>query len=650
MMSKRSSLSLLLLFLPALSGCPLDPNQLPDGGFAVDGGGSDGGTPRIDAGPLAPDVTPVLAVSAVKPRGYLGMNDSTEIQAALEDSNTNTPLTGRPVNFTTSFGRLMRLDGGSPGTSLEEVVGEDGLARVRFMDTGAAGTATIRASALGLTEETVVEVTTLASIQPTGITCGGEPCAIMGLRNSGFNELSLVSFKVVDILGRPAAGVPVTFTINKAPVGTTVTSAAVTDAEGVAVASVRSGAHIGAFTVTAQVAGASLRANSNTVGVRGTIPSNNGFSFFCEKVNIPALVSNVMGQTNPLSVNCSVKLVDRFNFAVGTGHTVNLLTEAGTVEQSVTTAAFSPSGSNASEGTATAVFSTVGAFPVDVAPFGAASAVTQPFPFPRQAEPGDDDFTGGRRERNPRDGLVTLVAYARGEEFYFDRNANGAFDTGEQFIDQGEVFVDANDNNAWDPGETYVDDSPRDGQYNPANGQWDGDTTVWADTRLLYTDRPTADLPGRSYIYPAAEQPTPTFGGTCGSGLARGGKAYYAFAFADLNFNRPDATTAFATAVEGAPGRGSAAFFEDPGQLDGYGFGLERVKLDAVTNRVCDPDVARCKWSTLFYTWSEGVHGVVTVSNTTGPTANVPCLEVDATVSATLLGRTLKLLKPGAIE
>lgn len=105
---------------------------------------------------------------------------------------------------------------------------------------------------------------------------------------------------------------------------------------------------------------------------------------------------------------------------------------------------------------------------------------------PNPDEPEVTDSTGN--VHNPRDGLVTLVAYMSGEEGYDDANGNREYDVGESFTDIGEPFVDANDNGEWDTGEPFVDVDGN-SRYDGANGQWDGDTQIWKAFKVLWTGR-----------------------------------------------------------------------------------------------------------------------------------------------------------------
>jgi hypothetical protein len=106
---------------------------------------------------------------------------------------------------------------------------------------------------------------------------------------------------------------------------------------------------------------------------------------------------------------------------------------------------------------------------------------------------------------NPRDGLVTVIAYAQGEEGFFDGSngcpADGKYNPplsagcplGEKFVDLGEPFVDIDDDGERDSiangdlfDEPYIDVN-NNGIWDGPNGAWDANTTIWAETRILYT-------------------------------------------------------------------------------------------------------------------------------------------------------------------
>jgi hypothetical protein len=117
-------------------------------------------------------------------------------------------------------------------------------------------------------------------------------------------------------------------------------------------------------------------------------------------------------------------------------------------------------------------------------PKGGASTPKDVTPESTLNEPSYTDNNG--RQRNPRDGLVTLVAVLDGEEAFTDTNGNGQYDQGEPFVDSAEPFVDANDNDKCDPDEKYLDLNGN-GRWDEANGKWDSNTKIMAIYKILWT-------------------------------------------------------------------------------------------------------------------------------------------------------------------
>lgn len=420
-----------------------------------------------------------------------------------------------------------------------------------------------------------------ASITHLSTNCGTVACGIMGIKRSGFQELADVSFVVKDSGGAPLTGIDVTFELESAPQGTafldpgsgTGGAASVTvktDATGKATAKVESGVTLGVFSVVATVTGNTLQAKSPAIGIRGVTPANRGFTIQCANKNLAAYADNL--PPKPLKTVCTVTLVDRFNNPVGKPTTINLKVEAGSIPSSVQSTPFNVTGANPEEGKATVEFNTVGAFPaVDVPALAG-------------------ELSAG--SMNQRDGLVTVLAYAAGEEAFDDNNSNGQWDAGENFVDQGEPFVDSNDNNQWDPGEFYADVAPSNGQYDAANGIWDKQTTIWTTTYILYSGFMTrlrvADSTDDDAYITSAFFPI-------------GGSKRLLASFADARFNPPQAgsATSFAFTRTGTT-RGNATA-TNSAALDGYGFELTRALYDADNAATpCSASLARCQWLTKF--------------------------------------------------
>ncbi|MCC6332747.1 MAG: Ig-like domain-containing protein [Myxococcales bacterium] len=552
-----------------------------------------------------------LTLTAARTTVFKSFGDSTTITAALA-----VPAAGTNLLINTTLGELSQLDGGSAGTSLTATTDSAGQAQVRFAETGVGGLATITAMAAGgsVSGSTTVRVLEVANVQHTTTQCGSTTnCSVMGIRNSGFNETALVRFRVSDNTNQPVADIQVSFSLNNAPAGVTVTPSATTNAMGIAEASVQSGLVVGSFTVTASVGGGALTANSPTIGVRGAKPSNQGFTMQCAKTNLATYVA----PTPPLGITvaCTITLVDRFGNPVGRVTSVNLNSEAGALPPTIMTTGYSPTGSNMNEGKGMLNLSTVGPFPaLDVTPLPADSAQ---YPFPRLAEPSTMD---GALTRNPRDGLVTILAYTDGEEHYYDDNSNGMRDSNERFIDQGEPFTDANDNNQWDPGEFY-NDVDGSGGWTPANGTWDANAKVWTVAHVLYTDASRGSL---------AQFSPSSF--TVGKGTQQFVDVY----MPDLNLNHLEAGAGAAAAR--AASKGQIALVNLNLALDGFGFAFEARRLvNAAGTGPCDPTTPICSFRTLFGDWGRGYIGQLRLTGA-ATTDMTPAAPDTITVTTTVRG------------
>jgi hypothetical protein len=108
---------------------------------------------------------------------------------------------------------------------------------------------------------------------------------------------------------------------------------------------------------------------------------------------------------------------------------------------------------------------------------------------PRRPDPVRLKTDGTRYENNPRDNLVTVVAWTEGEEAFVDANANGTFDTGELFTDLTEPFLDADDDGTRGPSEEFVD-THGNGQWDGKNSVWESQTRIWVQQRVLWTGTP----------------------------------------------------------------------------------------------------------------------------------------------------------------
>lgn len=108
----------------------------------------------------------------------------------------------------------------------------------------------------------------------------------------------------------------------------------------------------------------------------------------------------------------------------------------------------------------------------------------------------------GLRERNPRDGLVTLIAITGGEEpLIHDVNQNGECDNGDNFLSLGEPFIDRNDNGLYEIGEYFLDIDNNGVWTSPVGAtnqnlpylasadcsQWKKNTQIWKEYKIIWT-------------------------------------------------------------------------------------------------------------------------------------------------------------------
>lgn len=267
------------------------------------------------------------------------------------------------------------------------------------------------------------------------------------------------------------------------------------------------------------------------------------------------------------------------------------------------------------EGKGMLTLSTVGPFPaLDVTPLPADGAQ---YPYPRLAEPSTMD---GALTRNPRDGLVTILAYTDGEEHYYDDNSNGMRDSNERFIDQGEPFTDANDNYQWDPGEFY-NDVDGSGGWTPANGTWDANAKIWTVAHVLYTDASRGSL---------AQFSPSSFS------VAKGTQQLVDVYMPDQNLNHIEAG-AGASAARTAS-KGQIALVNLNLALDGFGFAFEARRLvNAAGTGPCDPTTPICSFRTLFGDWGRGYIGQLRLTGA-ATTDMTPAAPDTITVTTTVRG------------
>jgi hypothetical protein len=382
-------------------------------------------------------------------------------------------------------------------TAITAQVDAFGKAKAIFVSDADGGTAVITARLMGrdVAAQITVEMPTLADITYT------TQHNLMGVKSSGFNESNQITFKILAPNGVPYPdGLDVYFE-HKPLSGSTIggeQSCTMLDcivkhteqtSRGQVQLSLASGTLQGAAIVTIiATAGGQTKRVDVASQIVGAKVSGRNVSIECTPRNVPAFYdTDCIRSRVDAPFKCTVTLGDRFSNSVGVATTVKYQSEAGIVGTPPTTPMFpSPD-----LGKATGTIGTVGGvLPLDVFPLSEEHSLSY----------ADRCHPSGPSTHNPRDGIVSVIAMMAGEEGFIDKNGDGAYNQGEPFIDLAEPFVDSNDNGVQDAGE-FFSDLNGNNQWNPPNGAWDATTTLWAETRVVYTGEPEGYVDSTNQFY-----------------------------------------------------------------------------------------------------------------------------------------------------
>ncbi len=479
-------------------------------------------------------------------------------------TNAGAAVPGTIITFTTTAGAFLVGSPPAAATSADVSTGTDGTAVVTFRGTSTPAVATIQAA---VKANPVVNVSTQVTIPKLGaIQVGGVQYAVMGVKYSGWQEMNRLSVKLLDTEQLPYPdGLAVRFEHQRfggseistpwtADTATclaangcigfqaqTSSPAGTPDAEGLAFVNVYSGTAAGlvGLTATATAGGATVAFPVTNIAIVGAKPSGAHLSIECSPKNDPVLVHDhdCVNAFGGHPITCNAYFADRFNNVLGREVMATFLSEAGSAGPPVFTVPYDP----ANPGDQTAA---IGSASDTIAVAG--------YPLPRDVDPftsaGEPSIAGvgacsgfGTHTVNPRDGLVTIIVMARGEEGFVDLNDNGVWDPGEPYIDIGEPFVDVNDDGIWEPGEPFYDANGN-GIYDIPNGKWDADTVIWTDTRVVYTGAPATSGTSYSHYFDMSDPPPggaidPLIHVASSAGGGTAGTARAEFVMMDENLN-----------------------------------------------------------------------------------------------------------------
>lgn len=332
-------------------------------------------------------------------------------------------VTGVPTSYPVTVDFVSLCAASSKATVTASVQSINGVATANYTDKNCAGLDTITASVSGTTVSSSIKLTVqapgIASVQFVSAT--PESIVLKGTGAGGYQESSLVKFKVVDNNNQPVPNTSVELDLSTRTGGilldfSTSKITKLTDASGEVQVSVQAGTNPTPVWVTAAVASAgnTFKTQSVKLSISTGRPAQDRFSLSVGTHNIEGW--NHDGVTDNVLVIAS----DRVGNPVPNGTTVNFVASGAQIQPSCQTL----------NGQCTVTFTS-------------AAPRTDGSP-----EPSDSAVSAGR---------VVVLAYALGEESFFDSNGDNFFTDGESFTNLGNVFVDRNENNIFDSNtEEYI--------------------------------------------------------------------------------------------------------------------------------------------------------------------------------------------------
>ena len=418
-------------------------------------------------------------------------------------ADSGAPVPDADITVDILSGSLLEFEDSASGAdTLGLITDANGDAEAFVQSPNEAGSASLTAVALFRDPQTDVDVT--LECQIAELTFAPPPdCLfvpdrfpmdppIIGVRDGGRPERGALRACFTDVGGIPIpAGQRVNFqTVSGHSDSTLVATRSLTDVEGCANTELKAGSQAGTVEVRATLDFGENASTCTTgpLSIRGGRPSAADFIMHCDVENLGSLLEARGDEVrSTCEVPCFIFAADRFGNSLPdrTGNSddagqasISELSVFFASEQGIISSPGLDRGTQSLE----TVWIPRGDIPDDVPPDTANGEITGP-------------GTAAGLTTNPRDGLVTLIAYTTGEEQFFDENGNGIYDDGERFVDLPEPFIDLNDNNTYDPevGERYFEvntsENPADGEWSEGNGVWDDVTTIWTQTHVLLTGR-----------------------------------------------------------------------------------------------------------------------------------------------------------------
>jgi hypothetical protein len=357
-----------------------------------------------------------------------GGNASISVTVLSGGATYTPPLS---VSFTSPCVSAGKASIGSP------VLSQSGIAIASYTDKGC-GVADIVTASVTLGSSTSTKTGTINVLPASAgsikfVNAQTTNIALKGTGGFGRPEFSTVTFQVFDTTGAPVSGKQIDFVFADSLTSTTIggltlsPASATSAADGTVTTLVTAGTIPTSVRIIASIHGTALTTLSSILVVSTGVPDQAHFS-------LSSSIGNCEGRDFDQSCTfITAALGDHFGNPVPDGTAVNFSSESGTIGASCVTGSLPPAGATD-----------------DVVPGQTTNSRTGP---------GSGTCTVELRSGAPRkaDGLVTVLAYALGEETLFDANGNNVYDSGDTFTDKSpDVFRDDDENGAWTPGEPCI--------------------------------------------------------------------------------------------------------------------------------------------------------------------------------------------------
>jgi len=429
------------------------------GADTVTASASVNGTPLTASGGFQLAATNVTIASLTSDLTTLPPNGETTLTVRLSDAAIGTPVAVALTSAcaTAGHGTL------TPPTGVTTTTG---VATFRFRDNSCGSFQTRDTYQASISGNTSTQTLNLPVGAPAAqsIQASSTTTQTIYLKGSGYTEFANVTFRLVDASGNGVPNQAIDLTANIWSGGLTLdgvtqtTLTKNTDNNGDVVVRVNSGTVPTPVRVLAALhSNPSISTVSSALSIAVGLPSQINFSLAQAAPNIEGLELN--GTENSYTVIAS----DRMGNPVPDGTAINFVTEGGQVVSNVFTAKDANGIAKA-----TAKFNT--------------------------ADP------------RPRDGRVTIVAYALGEESFVDTNGNNVYDAGEDFQDLGAVFLDRLYNNFFNTTDQFIKQDDGSGSTACAASTTEPGKSLFAFSAYTPNKPLTCDgKQGRAYVRRAVE-------------------------------------------------------------------------------------------------------------------------------------------------